>query len=388
MVTSAMSATSRYPEPNNERLLADFLTLVQIDSPSYSEAKVIEWAAEVLASAGCDIRIDDTTELTGSNSGNLIATLSATPGQPGRVFFSAHTDTASPGIGVEPVISADGIITSVGETVLGGDDKVGVAAILETVRTIVESGQAHPEIVILLSVAEEVGLKGAKAIDGEAMAFAGEPCFVLDSDGKPGGVIIGAPFHINYTARFIGKAAHAGVSPESGISAIAMAAKAIAGLPLGRLDAVTTANVGTIEGGSADNVVPESAVITGEMRSLDQVRIDQVKEQTKAVMEAVALEAGGLFEIEFDQSYPGFRLDEDDELVQLVLDTATKLGLPPVSRYTGGGSDANIFAGKGLSPLVLATGMTAVHSKDESLAIVDMQDVTRLLVAVTLSYQP
>ncbi|MCL2136005.1 MAG: M20/M25/M40 family metallo-hydrolase [Coriobacteriia bacterium] len=381
-----MNSLAQYPLPDKERLLADFLALVQIDSPSYSEAGVMQWLSGVLGDAGLQLTIDNSTMHTGSQTGNLIAVLPATPGRTDRVYLSAHTDTASPGEGIMPVVT-DGVITSSSDTVLGGDDKVGIAAIVETVRVLIESDQSHPEVVILFSVAEEVGLKGAKAIDGQALGFNGEPCFVLDAGGLPGGVIIGAPFHIEYTARFIGRQAHAGVSPETGISAISMAAQAIASLPTGRLDEMTTANVGTIQGGSANNVVAEECLVTGEMRSLSEDRVYEVKEKIGALMDKAASDFGGEVQAEFTLAYPGFKLAEDDALVQLVLETARELGLAPAASYTGGGSDANIYAGKGLKPLVLATGMTAVHSKDESLAVADLVNITQLLVALVLRYR-
>jgi len=411
--------TIGYPEPDFDRLLETFLTLVQIDSPSYQEADVIAWVSQALTDEGCQVRTDNSAELTGSNSGNLIAVLpaagacaasaagaapaacaasaasaaSAAPAAsaasasaaPARIYFSAHADTMQPGSGIVPVIN-NGIITSASDTILGGDDKVGIAAIIETVRTLVKSGQPHPEIVILISVAEEVGLKGSKAMDATDIGFAGEPCFVLDAGGEPGGVIIGAPFHIEYNAVFTGKASHAGVSPESGISAIIMAANAISNLPLGRLDSMTTANVGTIVGGSANNVLAESCTFTGEIRSLSQTKVEEVRDQVKSVLEAAAADAGGTVNVEFNLAYHGFNLSEDDTLVQLVLNTARSLGLAAKASYTGGGSDANIFAGKGLNPVVLATGMTDVHSKDESLAVADLQNITRLLTAITCSF--
>lgn len=382
-----MSNIAKYPEPNCKRLLSEFLRLIQIDSTSYNEAAIASQLSADLKAIGCTVYDDQSTAITGSDSGNLIATLPATPGQAGKLYFSAHMDSVQPGQGIKYQIE-DGVIRSQGQTILAGDDKVGIAAALEMLRTLVESGLPHPEIVILLSVAEEDGLIGARAMDGEALGFAGEPCFVLDADGTPGGVIIGAPFHYEFSARFIGQAAHAGVSPESGISAIKMAAQAVAALPNGRLDEMTTINVGQIQGGSANNVVPDLCLVTGEMRCLESDRLDQLKEQVTNIIEESAQAAGGQVQLEFDKTFHGFKLSVDDPLVQLVLSTAKELGLPAQTFYTGGGSDANIFAGKGLNPVVLATGMTAVHSKAESLAIADMENLTRLVIALALSYQP
>jgi tripeptide aminopeptidase len=370
---------------NAKRLLDTFLNLVQIDSPSLAEADVAAYCKRMLEDAGCAVRFDDAALVTGSNSGNLIATLPANPSDglapSGKLYFSAHMDCVNPCQGIEPVI-VDGVLRSKGETILSGDDRVGLAAIIELIQTLAEENRPHPEIGVLFSVAEEIGLRGAHALD--ASDFNGEPCFVLDANGSPGVVIIGAPFHYLFTARFTGKAAHAGIEPEKGVSAIALASKAVLAMQLGRLDEHTTANVGIINGGSTFNVVPETCVMTGEFRVMDERRIDEVKAQLNGACEDAVFGTGGSVKVEWDEEYPGFQICEDDPLVQLVLDEATALGLLTQTVITGGGSDANILASKGLNPLVLGTGMTNVHSTTESLAIADLEALTRLCIAIVL----
>jgi tripeptide aminopeptidase len=403
---------------NAERLLDTFLDLVRIDSPSLAEADVAAYCKQALEQAGCVVRFDDTTLVTGSNTGNLIATLPANPADafvsdaavgaapasgtsaaiasdtgaassrtssasfhasPQKLYFSAHMDCVGPCEGIEPVI-ADGIIRSGGDTILSGDDRVGLAAVIELMRTLAEEARPHPEIGVLFSVGEEIGLRGAYALD--ATGFDGEPCFVLDANGSPGVVIIGAPFRYVFTARFTGKAAHAGIEPEKGVSAIALASKAVLATQLGRLDEYTTANVGTISGGSAFNVVPEVCTVTGEFRAMDEQRVNEVKAQLTTAFEDAVRDSGGSVRIDWDEEYPGFQIREDDPFVQLVLNEATALGLPAQTVITGGGSDANIFASKGLNPLVLGTGMTDVHSTTESLAVADLESLTRLCIAL------
>ncbi|MDR2106608.1 MAG: M20/M25/M40 family metallo-hydrolase [Coriobacteriales bacterium] len=425
---------------NAKRLLDTFLELVRIDSPSLREAEVAAWCQAALEQAGCTVRFDDSATQTGSDTGNLIAILpakgdaaegagSVTTSTPSSalstpaprdnsapaLYFSAHMDTVSPGEGIEPVIS-DGIIRSAGATVLGGDDKVGVAAIIELVRTLAESDKPHPAVGVLLSVGEEIGLRGARAMNLDAGN--GEPCFVLDANGSPGVVIIGAPFHYLFTATFSGRAAHAGIEPEKGISAIALASKAVLGMELGRLDEHTTANVGTISGGNAFNIVPDTCVVTGEFRAMGEARALEVKAQIGAAIDAAIgepVEGSGVSEahaasetdatsetdaahngaatsgstdvpsvtVEWEEEYRGFSVSASDPLVQLVLSEARALGFPAQALVTGGGSDANIFAEKGLRPLVLGTGMTNVHSPSESLAVKDLEDLTRLCIALT-----
>ncbi|MDR3315107.1 MAG: M20/M25/M40 family metallo-hydrolase [Coriobacteriales bacterium] len=368
-----------------ERLLATFLELVQIDSPSLHEAQVAAYCKDALEAAGCSVRFDDSRAQTGSDTGNLIATLPGT--LPGKLFFSAHMDTVMPGEGIKPFIE-DGIIRSEGDTVLGGDDKSGVAAILELIRVLATSDRPHPTVGILLSVGEEVSLRGAKAMDSSA--FAGEPCFVLDADGKPGVVIIGAPYQDVFEAHFHGKSAHAGVRPEAGVSAIVMAARAITAMELGRLDSATTANIGTIQGGKQNNIVADSCVITGEFRSMDKQRLDEVKASIDTALQGAV--AGYTEEevgvnITWGAEYTGFMVDETDPLVQLVLGEAQTLGLAAKASYTGGGSDANIFADRGLRPVTLGTGMDAIHGPNEQLAIEDLNNLTRLICAITYAYE-
>ncbi|MCL1880237.1 MAG: M20/M25/M40 family metallo-hydrolase [Actinomycetia bacterium] len=367
---------------NPERLLQCFLQLVQIDSPSFHEAKVAAWCQKELEACGCRVRIDDSSAQTGSDTGNLIAYMPAR-GRSGRLYFSAHMDTVSPGEGIRPQIT-DGVIRSAGDTVLGGDDKSGVAAIIEMVRTFDQTDLPHPELVILLSVAEECGLLGAAAIDGSD--FAGEPCLVLDAEGPPGVVIIGAPYHHEFTARFIGRASHAGVKPEDGLSAIVLAARAISGMHLGRLDDMTTANIGTIQGGRANNVVADTCIVTGEFRSLKAKRLNEVQVQLAAAIQDAVATGGGDVEVDWTQAYPGFKVEASDPLVQLVLNEAQKLGLRAEARCTGGGSDANVLADKGLRPLVLGCGMTAVHSLKESLVVEDLENTARLAIACAVAY--
>ena len=238
---------------------------MRIDSPTGHEAACARYCADALLAAGCTIRFDDSASATGSDTGNLIAVL---PGSaPGVLGLSAHMDCVDPCCGVEPRV-VGGVIDSVGETVLGADDKVGLAAAIEAIRCLAESGEDHPTVKAIFTVQEEIGLHGAKQLTAADAAC--DLCLVLDADGTPGGIVVGAPTHFTFSAEFTGRAAHAGVQPELGISAIRMAVDAIGRMELGRLDETTTANVGSIHGGGATNVVTASCSLTGECRSLDR----------------------------------------------------------------------------------------------------------------------
>ncbi len=194
--------------------------------------------------------------------------------------------------------------------------------------------------------------------------------------------MVGAPYHNSFIATFRGKAAHAGVCPEKGISAIALAAAAINAMQLGRLDEVTTANIGTIAGGSATNVVAHTCKITGECRSLDSERAESVRDAMDAAMRDAAASAGGTVTVEWDDAYEGFAVPIDSDEVRLVMQACETIGIPAHTYTTGGGSDANVFATHGTPTLVLGTGMTGVHSTDESLEVLQLERLADLLVAV------
>lgn len=360
------------------RVLETFLDLARIASPSGREREVAEYAAAALTEAGCHVRFDDTAHVTGSNVGNLIATLP--PTAPGRlVALSAHMDCVQPCEGVEPVV-ADGVVRAAGETVLGADDKAGIAAIIEAVRRVREAGAPHAGVKVLLTVAEEQGLLGAKALSPEDCAA--DLCVVLDADGPVGGIVTAAPTHYTFQATFTGRAAHAGVEPERGVSAIRMAASAIERMAWGRLDEETTANIGTIAGGTATNVVAPSCTLTGECRSLNRTRVETVRASMDEAMRSAAADRGGEVEIAWRLEYEGFRRDEGDLALALVTAACADVGVTPRLFATGGGSDGNIINAHGVPTLVISAGMTQVHSTSETLAVADLEKAADLLVAL------
>lgn len=360
------------------RVLETFLDLVRIDSPTGRERAVAEYLVGALAEAGCEVRMDETQAATGSDSGNVIARLPATASGP-VVAFSAHMDCVQPCEGVQPVVQA-GVVRSAGPTVLGGDDKVGLAAIVEAFRRLAETGVPHPEIRALLTVSEETGLLGAKALDHtDCLADA---CLVLDADGPVGGIVTAAPTHYTFTATFTGRAAHAGVEPEKGVSAVRMAAAAIEAMSLGRLDGATTANIGSVAGGGATNVVPARCEVTGECRSLHRARVEEVRAAMHRALEDAASAHGGSVEIAWTREYEGFSLDPDAPALVLVEQACADIGVSPRRFTTGGGSDGNILAAHGVPTLVLSSGMSQVHSTEEELSVAELERLVDLLVAV------
>lgn len=361
----------------SDRALEVLFDLIRIDSPSREEGALAAHLVGLFEESGIDARIDDTASVTGSDTGNVIAELAGDIGF--TIVLSAHMDNVDPCRGVEPVI-VEGRVCSAGDTVLGADDKVGVAAAVELMRRAAESARPRPTLRAVFTVQEEIGLGGAKAVDPTDVAC--DLCLVLDSDGAPGTVVVGAPFHHTFKARFSGNAAHAGVCPEKGVSAIAMAADAVSSMTLGRIDAHTTANVGTIVGGSADNVVAARCDLTGECRSLSRDRALEVRASLDSALRSAADRFGGSVEVEWTLEYDGFHRLDDDPLVDIVRAACVRAGLTFRTHLSGGGSDANILAGKGVPVLVLGTGMSGFHTIDESLDPADLADLVRLLESV------
>ena len=361
---------------SDERVLSTFLDLVRIDSPTGSEQACALYCAGTLSALGFDVRYDESAAVTGSDTGNLIAELPGTVA--GTFALSAHLDCVQPCQGIEPVV-ANGTIRAAGETILGADDKSGIAAALETFERLIESGEPRPTLKAIFTVQEEVGLVGAKQLHASDAAC--DLCLVLDAEGEPGAIVIAAPTHYTFNAVFTGLASHAGVAPERGVSAILMAADAIRRMRLGRLDDATTANVGSVHGGTATNVIAARVEMTGECRSLDRPTVEALKAEMETTMRDAAESAGGSVDVVWNLEYEGFSASEDDPLVELVAQAVKDVGLKPRYYRTGGGSDANAFAGMGVPVLALACGMRGVHSTHEELAVADLVATTEICVA-------
>lgn len=363
-----------------QRLQNTLLELVQIDSESRNERNVADYVTKKLTALGYDVTEDGAGAHIGGNAGNIIAYKKGAA-QGKSVLFCAHMDTVAPGNGVRPVVEG-GIVRSDGTTVLGGDDKAGIAAILEALEAIEAHKLPHGPIQVVFTVAEEVGLLGAKYLDLEALEPV-DAAFFFDSDGMPDQICVASPYHIDLTATFYGRASHAGVEPEKGISAVQMAAKAIAAMQLGRLDEETTANIGIIHGGSATNVVAGEAVIYGEARSLSKEKVDaQIRHMQECCKQAAAKLAGSV-DVQIEECYAAIDLDEQSTTVQLAKRAVQKLGMEPKLVKSGGGSDANVFCGKGIPATNIGCGMNNVHSVEEYLNLDEVCRAAAFILAVT-----
>lgn len=353
-----------------ERLVDDFIALCRINSPPKQEAEMIEAVLPRLQRLGLEVWCDDAGKYIGGNADNVIARLPASVPDVPPIFFSAHFDTVEPNPNVQIVVEDD-LIRTDGSTILGADDKAGMASLLEAIECIVENGLPHGEIWLLLSVAEEIGLLGAKHLPLERVnATMG---FVLDTGPPVGKVVVGAPTHDHLTVRVIGRAAHAGAAPEQGISAIVVASRAIARMKLGRIDEETTANIGSFHGGQATNVVCPEVEIRAEARSHNTQKLEAQMAHMIACFREEAEAMGGQVEIESSRHYEAYRLSEDDQVVQVARDSALALGLPFEAKLAGGGSDANVYNAKGIPTVVLSTGMDKVHTHEECCRISDLE---------------
>lgn len=366
---------------DEKRLLKQFIELVEIDSPSRKEGKILCYIRGVLEGMGLEVHEDDAASATCGDAGNIMAKIPATVQDVPSILLNAHMDTVSKGEGVKALVE-DGFVRSVGNTILGGDDKSGIAIILETVRALKEDGEGHGPLEILFTVSEEIGLLGAKHFDVSRIESGFG--YALDSS-LTGCLIHAAPASNHFKATFYGREAHAGLVPEEGASAIEMASRAIAGMTLGRIDYETTANIGKIEGGRATNIVPGLAVIEGEARSHSP---EKLAKQTEA-MEAAARKAvmafedkGAKVDVEINQDFPALSLDRKSRVVSLAEKAAKKAGFSLELKAAGGGSDANIFNGKGIDVAILGTGMSKVHTSEEEIKISDMTDCARLLFEI------
>jgi tripeptide aminopeptidase len=371
-------------DPLAERLVRTFLEIAAIDSVSRSEASVADAIEAHLIDLGVETWRDETAAATGSDTGNLFGRLGGLAGMR-PVVLCAHMDTVEPGRGVEPVLDGD-VVRSAGDTVLGADDKAAVAQILEALRTIEQKDLPHGEIMVIFTVAEEQSLVGSKAMDRPA---AGDGfCFVLDAHGPVGGAVLGSPGQNNVYATFHGKAAHAGISPEEGVSAITCAAESLARVRQGRIDEETTANVGTIHGGRATNIVPDRVDIAAEVRSHDAAKLES---ETRAMMAAFepAADSKCSSDVRMEPQYDGFSLSPDCEIVRLFEAACAKVGIASRLETSGGGSDANVFNKAGLPALVLSTGMEQVHSTDEYVRVDQLvagHDLVLALISEATAY--
>lgn len=348
---------------NKNRLIKTFKELVVIDSPSGNEEKFAKFLEKELSIMGGFVKRDA--------FGNVIAKFDG-EGEP--IMLNAHLDTVEPGCGIVPKMSR-GKLTSNGKTILGGDAKAGISAILEALETKLEKKVNTRPIELVLTREEETSLGGSKNLDYSLLKS--KEGIVFDGDEEVSKIYISSPTYYNVDVEIVGKGAHAGVEPEKGISAIKIASQFIERLPLGRIDFETTMNIGLINGGSARNAVPETVKMNGEIRSRNKKVLAKLLALTKSSASMVEKKnPGAKVNIKLEKEFEGFFLPKDTRLIKNVSGILKEMHLKPELKDSGGGSDANIFCERGIEVVIVGTGVYLPHTTREFVVIDELVDAS------------
>jgi tripeptide aminopeptidase len=368
----------RATDAERERLHETFATLCRIESPSGRERECADWVTRELRGMGLEVQEDDAGASAGSDAGNLLARI---PGAGAEgILLCAHLDTVPLTAPVEPVC-VDGGWENAGEGILGADNKSAVAVILELARRVTARGERAPVgLELLFTVCEEVSLRGSRAFDvGQLRSRFG---YVFDHATPIGEIVLASPTHHRIAAEFHGRAAHAGVRPQDGRSAIAAAATAIAAMRLGRLDAETSANVGTIRGGTAINVIPERCELEAEVRSLDRARVEQVATEMIDHLQDAADAAECDLDVTVERMFEGYRT-RAREIEVVVAEAALRAcGYEPKHIVTGGASDANSLRTAGFPCTNLADGTEHNHEPGERVSVDALEGMLEVAIAL------
>ncbi len=365
---------------NKERMLAEFKEVVAVPCHTLQERPVFEMLRAKLEALGFTVEEDDAGEKLGGNCGNLWAFLPGNKVGAVSVLLSAHMDGVEP-CGGTTVVQKDGVLYSDGTTILGGDDKSGVVAILEGVRMLVEENAEHGDIQILFTIAEEGGVNGSRCMDRSKLKA--QVAYALDGEGAPGEIVIGAPGQYRYKISVHGKKAHGGLEPEKGINAIMIAAKALAEVKrYGRIDEETTCNIGIIGGGVATNVVPDLVEIEGDVRSRNNEKLEAIREEVVSTICNAVEKYGAKVTAEVEHKYSSFLIDTESTVVKLAKSACAMYGFTPDITQTGGGSDANFLNAYGVPCVILGTGMQNVHTVEEFLKEEDLYNSALMVYGI------
>lgn len=367
---------------NEARLVDLFQKLCLIDAPALAEQDSVAYVKAHLTAMGLEVEEDNAGQKIGGQANNLIAKLPGNVAGAPRIFLSAHFDTVEPTAGLV-IIERDGVFYSDSDTILGADDKGGMAPCIEAVQTIIEQATPHGDIYLLFSVAEEIGLKGANALEIENYDL--DMGFVFDTGPPVGSFVTRTAFHDRLDIQLIGKPAHSGKDPEKGISAIQVMADAVHGMKLGRISPETTANIGLVEGGSAVNVVCANVRLRGEARSTSLEELEAQIDHMIQRFEKAAADWGAEVKIEHERHYGAYHIAPDAPVVQIAQQASEKLGFEPTLRTTLGGSDANIYNQKGVPTIVVATGMDKIHTHEEYISRVDLVNTAKLAYEIIVA---
>lgn len=349
---------------NPARLIEIFLQVIRINALSASEKPLADYITSFLSNLGYKVEYDDSANFTHSNTGNLICKI----GSGGDFVMTAHMDTARPTENVRPIIKEDRI-TSSGDTVLGVDNREGVAVLLYTLEKIVKDEIAVKDFTVAFTTCEETTLFGSKYLGLNGNIKKG---FVFDSGYRPGCFIYSACGAIGFNLKVIGKASHSGISPEKGINSLQVASKAISRLPLGRIDDETTMNIGTLKSGSAVNVIPELTEMIGEVRSFNLQKAENYFNLLVKTFEEEAEQSNAKIEYDYFWDFKPYTINENSDVYKDIVKAITKVGLIPSPKISLGGSDANSLNAKGIESVNIGIGAQNPHSNDEFVLIEDL----------------
>ncbi|MDR1085456.1 MAG: M20/M25/M40 family metallo-hydrolase [Deltaproteobacteria bacterium] len=368
------------------RIVEEFLELVRIPTHSYKERAIAEVLKNKLLSLGCHVEEDTAGAAINGEANNLIARW---PGRQDRepILFSAHMDRVSNPGQINSVVNLnDDRITSDGQTILAADDISGLVSILEGLRLIEAEGTEHGDVEIVFSVAEEVGLQGARQLD--ATRIKSQYGYILDSSGSVGTIVNRAPTQKTVTVKIHGLSSHAGMAPEKGINAIMAGAIALSKIKEGRLSPITTSNFGVIHGGKATNIVCDYLVIKGEARSHNEDELADYITHVNEIFTNTILEFGARVEISWDLEYSSFYVKEDDPVITLADKAFKNLGLKTQIITGGGGMDGNIYNEKGIKSVGLSTGYQNVHTEKEEQSISQLILCSRAVAEIIKAAPP
>jgi len=350
-----------------ERMIKQFMKMVQIDSESGNEARFIDYLLAEFKKLGADARTDA--------YGNLVAKFPA-KNSAGKeaILLSCHADTVMPGCGIKPKIE-NGVIRSSGDTILGADDKAGIAEMLEALRL----AKTRPPVEVAISRQEEVGLLGIKNLDFSLLSA--RRGFLLDNDTLDT-IVIGGPSYFAIDVDITGRSAHAGMEPEKGISAIVAAAKAIAALRLGRLDHETTANVGVIKGGMIRNGVPDATSFLAECRSLRHEKAQTLAAEMESIIRREAAAVGAQVQIKTNNLCQAVQIAPDAWTVKTAQKALATVGISAKTTFITGFTDASIYNNQGIEMAVVGIGARDEHSTSEHIHIADMEKALTMLIEI------
>ena len=362
----------------NPAIVEEFLELVKVGAGSRQEREIFDVVAAKLRAMGFEVEEDGAAEKIGGNAGNLIAVLKGNAAIP-SILFSAHLDRVDNHRHIQPRIE-DGLIKSDGTSILAADDVSGICAILDGIRRARAEGIDHGDLEIVFSVAEEVGLLGARHLDYSRINS--KMAYVIDTGGPLGTVVNQCPTQAIMQVTVEGRSAHAGMEPEKGLNAITVAAQAISRLRQGRLSPQSTSNIGIINGGKATNIVCDLVEIKAEARSTIDQELNSYLSEFERVFQETARELGARAIIQSHLEYLTFKVDEAEEVIRLAGRAMKNLGLEMRVTAGGGGMDGNHFNQHGIKAVGLSPGYLAVHTPQETQPVADLVKCGQLVFEI------